>query len=286
MKMNARQRAIGSKGAAIEAALKTIAKCDPAQLPDYLRQYGEECADRDSPLFGLQTRFVYEALARQAGTPIAFDVKLAKWIRSAFSKDDERRYLQMAHVERAKDGTLYVLGVDGIALHAVVVTGDDFAPGHLLRIDAKGNVFSIDYFAVWPVLMGYVYERASKPTTARGKKTAKERLVTPKPYDFTSILPKSGLKPATLRPGAPLLIDDKSGVKMISFEIEQSESSVQLDAVKLGDLAMNVALHQRVTKLPADWKTFAQTPTRPLLYAGHYGLWVVVAVAMPLSIPK
>ena len=281
MKMNARQRAIGSKGAAIEAALKTIAKCDPAQLPDYLRQYGEECADRDSPLFGLQTRFVYEALARQAGTPIAFDVKLAKWIRSAFSKDDERRYLQMAHVERAKDGTLYVLGVDGFVLHGVVVTGADFVPGRMLRIDAKGNVFDIDRAALWPEIAGLVYERAPQPTSARGKKVSASRLVAPKPYSFTQILPKVGLKPATQRPGAPVPIEPNSKTLKVDFEIEQPEG-----AIPMGYLTANAALHDRVTKLPADWKTFAQTPTRPLLYAGHYGLWVVVAVAMPLSIPK
>ncbi len=148
MKMNARQRAIGTKGAALEAALKSIAKCDPAQLPDYLRQYGAECAEPDGPLYGSESRFIYEALTREEGTPIHFDAKLAKWIRSAFSKDDERRYLQWAHVERHADGTVYVLGVDGIVLHGVIVTGTDFVPGHMLRIDAKGNVFDVDRAAL------------------------------------------------------------------------------------------------------------------------------------------
>ncbi len=281
MKMNAIQRTIGSKGAAIEAALKTVAKCDLAQLPDYLRQYGAECAEPDNLLYGKQDRFIYEALTREVGTPIHFDAKLAKWIRSAFSKDNERRYLQWAHVERAEDGTVYVLGVDGIVLHAVIVSGADFVPGHMLRIDTKGNVFDVDRAALWPTIAGLVYERAAKPTSARGKKVSDSRLVAPKPYSFTQILPKSGLKPATLQQGEPLLVE-YSNIRKIFFEIEQTDP----DSIRFSDLVMNVALHERVMKLNADWKTYAQTPYRPLFYVGHYQCFPTIALVMPLAEPK
>ena len=78
-------------------------------------------------------------MERVVGTPVPFDAKIAKWLRSALSKDNERPYLQWAHIERQSNGTTYVFATDGTAMHGVIVQDDTFPSGHAVRIDKAGT---------------------------------------------------------------------------------------------------------------------------------------------------
>ena len=279
--MNKRQRAIGSKGVALEAARREIIGATEAELPDILRQYGAQCLDHNSALHQKQSEIIYFAMERVIGTPVPFDAKIAKWLRSALSKDNERPYLQWAHIERQSNGTTYVFATDGSALHGVIVQDDTFPSGHAVRIDKAGNVFTFDRAAEWVQFAVLVYEAAPKRKT---KKEAAERLNAPKAYSFGSLLPTGGLCPATLSSEATLPTDDGSGIEYLTFIIQREPTNEAMP--------VNVKLHKKVTALDADWKTWATKPNRPLLYSGQhfcknsgYGL-ALIALVMPLMIPK